>query len=172
MPYREKLIEVALPLKAINEASANENSLRHGDPSTQHLWCTRHCLTSPTSVRPHLPRDPGPGGTPVPCGASRGRGTCLCTPSLRERSRRATRGTIQSLGTSPDPCKTDPRLTVECGPVVRRVNGTVAGRPNLPRLPGASRAQRRCGRRGCASPRIHQRCTFLLSRSTLDVGSG
>ena len=38
LPYRKKLIEVALPLKAINEASAREKSIRHGHPSTLHLW--------------------------------------------------------------------------------------------------------------------------------------
>ena len=37
-PYRKKLIEVALPLKAINEASAREKSIRHGHPSTLHPW--------------------------------------------------------------------------------------------------------------------------------------
>ena len=36
-----KLIEVALPLKAINEASAREKSIRHGHPSTLHLWWSR-----------------------------------------------------------------------------------------------------------------------------------
>jgi putative DNA methylase len=34
--YRKKLIEVSMPLKAINEASACENSFRHGHPSTPH----------------------------------------------------------------------------------------------------------------------------------------
>jgi len=38
MIYKKKLIEVALPLKAINEASAREKSIRHGHPSTLHLW--------------------------------------------------------------------------------------------------------------------------------------
>jgi hypothetical protein len=33
-PYRKKLIEIALPLKAINQASAREKSIRHGHPST------------------------------------------------------------------------------------------------------------------------------------------
>ncbi len=32
MTYRKKLIEVALPLKAINEASVREKSIRHGHP--------------------------------------------------------------------------------------------------------------------------------------------
>jgi putative DNA methylase len=41
MAYKKKLIEVALPLKAINEASAREKSIRHGHPSTLHLWWSR-----------------------------------------------------------------------------------------------------------------------------------
>jgi len=38
---RRKLIEVALPLEAINVASAREKSIRHGHPSTLHLWWAR-----------------------------------------------------------------------------------------------------------------------------------
>ncbi len=38
---RKKLIEVALPLDAINQASAREKSIRHGHPSTLHLWWAR-----------------------------------------------------------------------------------------------------------------------------------
>lgn len=34
----KKLIEVALPLDAINVAAAREKSIRHGHPSTLHLW--------------------------------------------------------------------------------------------------------------------------------------
>ena len=34
----KKLIEVALPLDDINVASAREKSIRHGHPSTLHLW--------------------------------------------------------------------------------------------------------------------------------------
>jgi len=34
MTYRKKLIEVALPLDAISEASSKEKSIRHGHPST------------------------------------------------------------------------------------------------------------------------------------------
>lgn len=37
MTYRKKLIEAALPLKAISEASAKDQSIRHGHPSTLHL---------------------------------------------------------------------------------------------------------------------------------------
>ena len=38
---RKKLIEVALPLEAINKASAREKSIRHGHSSTLRLWWAR-----------------------------------------------------------------------------------------------------------------------------------
>jgi putative DNA methylase len=49
-PMRKKLIEVALPLKAINEASAREKSIRHGHPSTLHLWWARRPLAACRAV--------------------------------------------------------------------------------------------------------------------------
>jgi putative DNA methylase len=45
-PYCKKLIEVGLPLKAVNEASAREKSVRHGPPSTLHLWWARRPLAA------------------------------------------------------------------------------------------------------------------------------
>lgn len=45
-----KLIEVALPLDAINEASAREKSIRHGHPSTLHLWWARRPLATARAV--------------------------------------------------------------------------------------------------------------------------
>lgn len=50
MTYRKKLIEVALPLEAINEASAREKSIRHGHPSTLHLWWSRKPLATARAV--------------------------------------------------------------------------------------------------------------------------
>jgi putative DNA methylase len=47
---RNKLIEVAIPLKAINAASAREKSIRHGHPSTLHLWWARRPLAAARSV--------------------------------------------------------------------------------------------------------------------------
>lgn len=41
---KRKLIEVALPLEAINRESAREKSIRHGHPSTLHLWWARRPL--------------------------------------------------------------------------------------------------------------------------------
>ena len=49
-PPRKKLIEVALPLDAINAASAREKSIRHGHPSTLHLWWARRPLAAARAV--------------------------------------------------------------------------------------------------------------------------
>jgi putative DNA methylase len=48
--YRKKLIEVALPLEAINKESAREKSIRHGHPSTLHLWWARRPLATCRAV--------------------------------------------------------------------------------------------------------------------------
>ena len=50
MPPAKKLIEVALPLDAINRASAREKSIRHGHPSTLHLWWARRPLAAARAV--------------------------------------------------------------------------------------------------------------------------
>ncbi len=50
MNYRKKLIEVALPLEAINKASAREKSISHGHPSTLHLWWARRPLATARAV--------------------------------------------------------------------------------------------------------------------------
>ncbi|MBI3902215.1 MAG: DUF1156 domain-containing protein [Nitrosomonadales bacterium] len=50
MTYKKKLIEVALPLEAINVASAREKSIRHGHPSTLHLWWARRPLAAARAV--------------------------------------------------------------------------------------------------------------------------
>ena len=47
---RKKLIEVALPLVAINAASAREKSIRHGHPSTLRLWWARRPLAAARAV--------------------------------------------------------------------------------------------------------------------------
>ena len=50
MTAKKKLIEVALPLEAINKASAREKSIRHGHPSTLHLWWARRPLAAARAV--------------------------------------------------------------------------------------------------------------------------
>ena len=46
----KKLIEVALPLEKINAESAREKSIRHGHPSTLHLWWARRPLAAARAV--------------------------------------------------------------------------------------------------------------------------
>ncbi|MCQ3935713.1 MAG: hypothetical protein DPW18_01575 [Chloroflexi bacterium] len=50
MTYRKKLIEVSLPLEAINREAAREKSIRHGHPSTLHLWWARRPLAACRAV--------------------------------------------------------------------------------------------------------------------------
>lgn len=47
---KPKLIEVALPLAAINAEAAREKSIRHGHPSTLHLWWARRPLAAARAV--------------------------------------------------------------------------------------------------------------------------
>src|ERR1700686_2745419 len=47
---RKKLIEVSIPLEAINAASVREKSIRHGHPSTLHLWWARRPLAACRAV--------------------------------------------------------------------------------------------------------------------------
>lgn len=49
-PIRKKLIEVSIPLEDINDASTTEKSIRHGHPSTLHLWWARRPLAAARAV--------------------------------------------------------------------------------------------------------------------------
>ncbi|MDD3472330.1 MAG: DUF1156 domain-containing protein [Syntrophaceae bacterium] len=60
MKYPKKLIEVALPLDDINKESSREKSIRHGHPSTLHLWWARRPLAACRAVLfAQLVNDPG-----------------------------------------------------------------------------------------------------------------
>lgn len=48
--YKPKLIEVALPLATINAEASREKSIRHGHPSTLHLWWARRPLAAARAV--------------------------------------------------------------------------------------------------------------------------
>ncbi|WP_034229327.1 DUF1156 domain-containing protein, partial [Actinotalea ferrariae] len=50
MTQSRKLIEVSLPLEDINRESAREKSIRHGHPSTLHLWWARRPLAAARAV--------------------------------------------------------------------------------------------------------------------------
>jgi hypothetical protein len=56
---RKQLIEMALPLEAINGAPAPENSTRHGNPSAMNLWRARRdsALAEPSGVGQGLAMD-------------------------------------------------------------------------------------------------------------------
>ncbi|MDW8130559.1 MAG: DUF1156 domain-containing protein, partial [Bryobacterales bacterium] len=47
---KKKLIEVALPLDVINYHASREKSIRHGHPSTLHLWWARRPLAACRAV--------------------------------------------------------------------------------------------------------------------------
>lgn len=56
----KKLIEVALPLDDINTEASREKSIRHGHPSTLHLWWARRPLAAARAVLfAQLVNDPG-----------------------------------------------------------------------------------------------------------------
>lgn len=65
MTYRKKMIEVSIPLDAINAESSREKSIRHGHPSTIHLWWARRPLAACRAVIfCSLIDDPGEDGIP------------------------------------------------------------------------------------------------------------
>ena len=50
METKKKLIEVALPLDEINEACVRDKLIKHGHPSTLHLWWARRPITAARAV--------------------------------------------------------------------------------------------------------------------------
>ena len=81
---RKKLIEVALPLDAINAASAREKSIRHGHPSALHLWWARLPLAAARAVIfAQMVDDPPGGRTGSPRRKSRRKNGGGCSSSSR-----------------------------------------------------------------------------------------
>ena len=88
MTYRKKLIEVALPLDAVNNAAAREKSIRHGHPSTLHLWWARRPLAAARAVIfAQMVDDPS------------GRPELFPTEEAQEKKRRRLFGIIEELVT-------------------------------------------------------------------------
>src|SRR5206468_3885783 len=105
--YRKKLIEVALPLEDINREAAREKSIRHGHPSTLHLWWARRPLVAcrailfsslvddPSECRPELLADPAKRGAAEKLLKARSKAWMSATALLKK---------AQSAGISaPDP---------------------------------------------------------------------
>lgn len=85
---RRKLIEVALPLEAINKESAREKSIRYGHPATLHLWWARRPLAAARAVLfAQLVDDP----------ASRPEAEKIADPGERDEWVRAERGRLFHL---------------------------------------------------------------------------
>ena len=81
---RKKLIEVALPLEAINKASAREKSIRHGHPSTLHLWWARRPLAAARAVIfAQMVDDPSAHPDHLPDREGAGEGTAAAVPDHR-----------------------------------------------------------------------------------------
>ncbi len=71
---RKKLIEVALPLDAINTAAAREKSIRHGHPSTLHLWWAAATALSAPIRSCHMRTQTSSGAAASGAGERRGLG--------------------------------------------------------------------------------------------------
>ena len=81
---KRKLIEVALPLEAINRESAREKSIRHGHPSTLHLWWARRPLAACRAVLfASLVDDPSAHPERVPHRGGAGAGAAAPVPHHR-----------------------------------------------------------------------------------------
>ena len=86
MTYKKKLIEVALPLDAINIASAREKSIRHGHPSTLHLWWARRPLAAARAVIfAQMVDDPSAHPTSSPTEKAAGEGSGQAEPLPHHR---------------------------------------------------------------------------------------
>lgn len=82
--YKKKLIEVAIPLEAINAASAREKSIRHGHPSTLHLWWARRPLAACRAVLfAQLVDDPSSDLENFPRPKRRRSSASACSPSSK-----------------------------------------------------------------------------------------
>jgi putative DNA methylase len=84
MTYKKKLIEVALPLEAINKEAVREKSIKSGHPFTIHLWWSRKPLTACRAVLfAQLVDDPASNPTEFPTEESQERSDSAYSELLR-----------------------------------------------------------------------------------------
>ena len=114
MTLSRKLIEVALPLDAINEAAAREKSIRHGHPSTLHLWWARRPLAAARAVIfAQMVDDPSEYVDVLLSDAKRRRAAKrLLKKRLAEHEARRALSGGQSVGQSDDAAFTEPEPTL------------------------------------------------------------
>ena len=177
---RRKLIEVALPLDAINTAAAREKSIRHGHPSTLHLWWARRPLAAARAVLfAQMADDP-----------SEYVDVLLSDPATRRAARRALKRRRASgeaaTGRSEATGNRTPAAVVEAGSADRQALGNMAAEIERGRLFGIledlvrwenttneqvlERARteiRQSWRRACAEHADHPRAAELFDRHTL-----
>lgn len=125
--YKKKLIEVAIPLEAINEASAREKSIRHGHPSTLHLWWARRPLAACRAVLfAQLVDDPSSNPEEFP------------TQEAQETERRRLFGIIEDLvkwenSTKPEVlAKANAEIRKSCGDELPSVYDPFSGGGSIP----------------------------------------
>lgn len=112
MTYKKKLIEVALPLAVINAESSREKSIRHGHPSTLHLWWARRPLAAARAVLwASLVDDPSAHPDLYP------------TDADQQRERRRLFDILERL--VPWEASNDPRILAEARAEIERSCGTV-----------------------------------------------
>ncbi len=109
--HKRKLIEVALPLEAVNRESAREKSIRHGHPSTLHLWWARRPLAAARAVIfAQLVDDPSSNPQEFP------------TEELQRKERERLHALIERLVVWED--AQDPRLLAEARAEIEKSMGT------------------------------------------------
>jgi len=170
---RRKLIEVALPLDAINAASAREKSIRHGHPSTLHLWWARRPLAAARAVIfSQMVDDPGEYTDEL-----------LADPATRERAERELRvrrelwnerranqaqaaaaGDVAEADPGPEPTLEDCAADLERQRLFRLIEQLVLweNTTNEALLEQARAEIRRSWRRTCADNRDHPRAAELF----------
>ncbi len=170
---RKKLIEVALPLEKVNEASAREKSIRHGHPSTLHLWWARRPLAAARAVIfSQMVDDP-----------SQYTGELLADPTIRQRAEheRAARhavwrekrvhqadaaatGDVEDPDPGPEPTLDGCAADLERERLFRLLEQLVTweNTTNEPMLELARAELRSSWRRTCADNRDHPRAAELF----------